>query len=149
MGDIKSYYDIQEFYLMLKLGLFNGGRVGNWGYVSCGNINTCFLKKPLIEYQNQHFCRIQLAIGMYLSGMYLLENKNKTTYILIISVCRAILGDKEKIYVLKLVSTHAPADLKDAVITGSLSRKRQSVYRRALRKAAFDGSPLNSLQRKH
>ncbi|MDR1501097.1 MAG: hypothetical protein LBT43_01405 [Prevotella sp.] len=147
---MKDHYTIQEFYLMLKLGLFRNGKVGNWGYISI-NKEPFYQKKSLEEYQVRLYAKEQLGIGLYLLDLYLLEkgNNNQGTYIMVISVCRAILDYKEKTYVLKLVSSHRTTNIRDAIITGSLSRKRKSVFGRKSRKATFDASPLNSVPRKY
>lgn len=147
---MKDHYTIQEFYLMLKLGLFKSGKVGNWGYVSI-NSNPLYLKKSIDKYQDQLYAKKQLGIGLYLLDLYLLErnNNNQGAYIMVVSVCRTTLNYKEKIYVLKLESIHNVADIKDAIVSGSLSRKRKSVFGRKSRKATFDASPLNSVRRKY
>jgi hypothetical protein len=148
---MKDHYTIQEFYLMLKLGLFRNGKVGNWGYISSGDINRCFLKRPLTEYQNRLYAKKQLGIGLYLLDLYLLEkaDNNRGTYIMIISVCRTTLSHKEKIYILRLAGIHPVANTKEAIISGSLSRKRKSIFARKPGKATFDASPLNSVPRKY
>jgi hypothetical protein len=146
---MKDHYTIQEFYLMLKLGLFRSGKVGNWGYISI-NKEPLYLKKPLEEYQNRLYAKKQLGIGLYLLDFYLLEKgaDNRGVHMMVVSVCRT-LSDKERIYVLKLAGTHDATYLKEAVTNGNLSRKRKSVFRREPKKSTFDASPLNSVPRKH
>ncbi|MFV0332166.1 MAG: hypothetical protein ACK5KL_20440 [Dysgonomonas sp.] len=147
---MKDHYTIPEFYMMLKLGLFRSGKIGNWGYVSI-NKEPLYLKKTLCGYQNQPYAKKQLGIGLYLLDLYLLErnNNNQGTYMMVISVCRTSLDYKEKIYVLKLESIHNVADVKEAVLSGNLSRKRKSIFGRKSRKATFDASPINSVPRKY
>lgn len=147
---MKDHYTISEFYLMLKLGLFRNGKVGNWGYLSVNRELLC-LGKPPEEYRGQLYAKKQLGTGLYLLDLYLLEKggNNRRVYMMVIAVCRTTLRHKEKIYVLKLTGIHNVAEIEEAVGSGSLSRKRKSVLRRKPGKAAFDSSPLNSVPRKH
>lgn len=146
---MKDGYDISEFHLMLKLGLFRSGKVGNWGYISVCD-NPLYLKRPLAEYQRQLYAEKQLGIGLYLHDLYLLQKDNiEGTYIMVISVCRTNLNCKEKIYVLKLLSNIPTADIKTAIMNGTLFKKRSSIIQRQSNRRSIDTSPINSIPRKH
>ncbi len=145
-----DHYTISDFYLLLKLGLFKGGKVGNWGYVSASNLNSYFLDRPISEYHNKPLIKKQLSIGLYLLNLYLLSQKgNQRTYIMIMSVCRTTLEKEEKIYVLSLTSTYPVDEMQTAIIEGNLSKRRKSVFRRKARKATFEAAPINSVSRKY
>lgn len=147
---MKTHYTIPEFYLLLKLGIFRGGNVANWGYISEDKGVLPLLRKPVDSYRNDLYKK-QLNTGVYLLDIYL-YNKNSIKqgeYILVISVCHMLIPNKEKIYVLKLTSQLDTHYLKAAVIGGVLSRKRTSVFRKKPGKATFDSKPFNSIERKH
>ncbi|NDV78485.1 hypothetical protein [Dysgonomonas sp. 511] len=143
---MKDHYTIQEFYLLLKLDLFRGGKVGNWGYISQGNINGCFLRKPFEDYENQSYAKAQLNIGLYLLDLYPIS---KHEHIMVISVCRTTLSYKEKVYVLKLSGNYGFDETRTAIEDSSLSKRRRSVFRKKAGRARFDGSPLNAIERRH
>lgn len=145
---MKGRYSISEFYLLLKLGIFRGGKVDGLGSVSCSDANTAFLRKPLAEYQRKVYFKKQLGTGLYLLDLYPLEKRdNRGAHIMV--VCRTTLSYKEKIYVLKLTGTSNVSDIKATVENGTSARKRKPVFGRKKRKSTFDSSPLNSVRRKY
>ena len=147
---MKDHYTIQEFYLLLKLGIFRNGKVGNWGYVSSGSINEFFLKKNQKEYRNQNYAKKQLGIGIYLLDLYQLEKQNNQgVFIMFIATCRTTLSQKEKIYRLRLTSVFLVNDVKLATEEGTLSRKRKSIFRKSPLRRRIDASPINSVRGQH
>ena len=150
---MKDNCSISDFYLVLKLGIFNSMRVENKGCFSLSETNNTFLRKPLSSYLNQDYAKKQLSIGLYLMDSFLLTKNNRTaTHILVIAVCRTSLAKKKNIYVVKLSETPATNDiitLLNESLSFSSSRKRKSVFRRRSKQSHFDYSPLNSTPRKH
>lgn len=149
---MKNFYTTSDFYLMLKLGLFRGGEVEKWGDISVlNNNNILFLKKNIEEYKNQLFAKRQLTNGLYLLDFYLHQRytNNQSDYIVIISVCKTTLCNKDKIYVLKLSNSQTVENTINIIKNGDLPRKRRSLFRRKSNKRTFDSSPLNSIPRKH
>ena len=147
---MKDNYTISEFQLMLKLGLFKSGKVGNWGYVSIYN-NPLYLKKSLDEYWSQLYAKKQLGVGLYLQDLYLLQkdDNNRGIYIMVISVCRTSLNHKERVYALKLLSSHSIHDIKDAIMNSTLSKKQTLINQWQPNRRRIDTSPINSVSRKY
>lgn len=147
---MKNHYTISEFYLLLKLGIFRGGNVANWGYISHDKGVLPLLRKLPETYRDELYKK-QLGTGLYLLDIYL-HNKYRSKlgeYILVISVSRMAIPGKEYTYILKLISEHDTHYLKTAVTKGILSRKRTSVFRKKPGRAIFDSKPFNSIERKH
>lgn len=151
---MKSGCSITDFYLMLKLGIFDSARVENVGYFSRNEINNVFLKKPLSAYENQVYAKKQLSLGLFLLDCFLLTiDNNKATYMLVVSVCRISLVNKERLYVLKLSDISATANIESILSYGggasSSRRRRKSVFSKRSRNTLFDYTPLNSTPRKY
>jgi len=148
---MKTHYSIAEFYLLLKLGLFRGGNVGNWGYILNCNRSPIILRKSIDQYYKQLYAKKQLNTGLYLLDVYPSEKygNNQGVYIVIISVCRTNLFNKEKIYILKLISPHNIADINILLNEEAIIKKRKSIFRKKPTRRIFDSRPLNSITRKY
>lgn len=147
---MKNSYTISEFYLLLKLGIFTGGNVANWGYISPDKGIVPLLRKPPESYRDELYKK-QLGTGVYLLDFYLHSKKSSKLgeYILVISVYHMTVPGKKKIHILNLTSERDTQFLKQAIMEGILSRKRTSVFRKKPGKATFDSKPFNSEVRKH
>lgn len=141
---MKDSYSIPEFYLLLKLGLFKGGKVGNWGHVSVCT-NPLYLRKPLEEYQKQFYAKTQLGVGLYLQDLYLLQ---ENLYIMVVAVCRTSMKRKEKIYILKLYSNYPVEGMTKAIKESVLYKKPISIRTTKMQHRRVTGSPLNAFFRK-
>lgn len=142
---MKTSYTISEFYLLLKLGIFKQGQVGNWGYITTAN--AVALRKPHGAYRNELF-KTPLDTNTYLLDFYPLNNNRASSYkdfILVIGIRQ--LQKREYIYILKLTSANEAPYLKTAIENSDLAHKRKSMFRRKGRVSTFDASPLNTAPR--
>ena len=126
---MKKEYTIQEFYLLLKLGIFQSGKVGDWGYISTDS-SLCVLKKTVTEYENRPLIKKQIGVGLYLLDLYLLEkDKFRNTHIMVVSVYRAATA-QTKVYVLKLITAQKVEEVKSAIQeNASLTNTQKYVYK--------------------
>ena len=149
---MKKDYTIQEFYLLLKLGIFQSGKVGDWGYVSSDSSSLCILKKSVSEYENRPLTKKQLGVGLYLLDLYLLEkDKYRNTHIMVVSVYRATTG-QAKVYVLKLITGQKTEEVKTAITESSSSvskGQQRTLYSIKPKRMFADGGRMGKISQKH
>jgi hypothetical protein len=134
--------NIQQFYLLLKLGIFKSGKVADWGYVSLDSRRRCFLRKSVAQYELRPLIKKQLDVGLYLLDLYLLEkNDHRNTHIMVVSVHRAAAA-QTKVYVLRLTTLHKAEEVK-AIVEKGISATTKYMYKMT------DGQTPLKLSRRH
>ncbi|WP_029906684.1 hypothetical protein [Prevotella sp. 10(H)] len=140
-------HTISDFYTLLKLGIFTGGEITGWGYIS--GDSGCILIKPGGQYQNQ-IPMVRLYNNVYLLDFYLHSKATKNIYMMVISVSDHFQKAENCIYAFKLVTGYKFNTLS-SFMSGMQehARRRKSVFRKKANRAVFDASPLNAVTRKH
>lgn len=159
-------YTLSEFYLYLKLGIWQTGDVEGWGFVqradiySDGLTNKGFITlKQREEYKKDEIIKTELHAGLCLVDMYPLDiqqtskynNKYKIyNYLVVISECRLKGTFEENIYYLKITNYKPMEQFRKIINDGAQMRKSNwSPIKPKRRTSRFDSSPLNSVTRKH
>ncbi len=124
MTNIKDYFSVSDFYIWLKLGIFRGGKVGRLGYLSDDSINECFLKKPLVYYEQPVKIKKYLGSGIYLLDIYQICKKiSWKDYLLVIAINQSSKQQK-KVLALKLRS-----ELDEVEVLAVLSKASHAIQR--------------------
>jgi hypothetical protein len=92
-------YNVQEFYLHLKLGIWQSGQVAGWGHVETAKVRSdlmtdkgFFIHKALNTYFHSPLIKKHLSSGLFLLDLYCQNKRNDTreyVHIAVIAVCRA------------------------------------------------------------
>ncbi|MFV0329218.1 MAG: hypothetical protein ACK5KL_05220 [Dysgonomonas sp.] len=161
----RQEYTLSDFYLYLKLGIWQTGMVEGWGltrkvdvYPDGKTNKGCIVIKQPDEYKKEGITKTELQIGLNLLDMYPLDvqqtskNNNKYkiyNYLIIISECRLKGTFDEQIYYLKVTNYQTLEQFRKIINDGAQARKSNwSPIKPKHRVSRFDSSPLNSVRRK-
>jgi hypothetical protein len=146
---MKDSYSIQNFYLLLKLGIFKSGKIADWGHISLDDSRHCLLKKSVAEYETRPLIKKQLDVGLYLLDLYLLEkNDHRNTHIMVVSVYRAATA-QTKVYVLKLITIHKVEEIRTAIKESTTMPQKRTLYSITPKRLFADGGRMGKISQKH
>ncbi|MDR2805003.1 MAG: hypothetical protein LBB85_05075 [Dysgonamonadaceae bacterium] len=148
-------YALQEFCLLLKLGVWQSGMVAGWGRVEIATVAAdditgrgFFIRKPMEMYRRSPLIKKQLGLGLFLLDSYCLTRTNtakESIHIAVIAVCRATIDRIEALYCLRITNR------SDSLVESFDSSGRHYFRKRKTVRASnrIDTSPLNSYTRKY
>lgn len=160
-------YTLSDFYLYLKLGIWQTGMVEGWGltrkvdvYPDGKTNKGCFVIKQPDEYKQVGMTETKLRPGLNLLDMHLLDirqtdrynNKYKIyNYLIVISECRLKGTFEENIYYLKVTNYQTLEQFRKIINSDErvIRRSNWSPIKPKHRVSRFDSSPLNSVRRKY
>ncbi|MDR1198773.1 MAG: hypothetical protein LBK94_07130 [Prevotellaceae bacterium] len=106
-------YNVQEFYLHLKLGIWQSGQVAGWGHVETAKVRSdlmtdkgFFIHKALNTYFHSPLIKKHLSSGLFLLDLYCL-NKNtaeKYVHVAVVAVCRATVDYIKSVECLRIIN---------------------------------------------
>jgi|GEM_PF-2247537 len=166
---------LSDFYMLLKLGLWNSGEVLNWGRIEkvfiiknkeSDNIsginyftfrnNSLYLKKSLQYYLEQPLPKKMIARGTYLLDYYLLDKKadmsgekQLKTYVVVISTSRFDFENREYTYILRVSNYSEELSFLSVISEGKSSRKRKSYFRKKTSARRPEFMPINARERRY
>lgn len=123
-------YSTSEFYMLLKLGVWQGGTVHFWGQADVIPAEDNFSRSG--NYNTSSLIRKHLDTGIYLLDIFYMGKEtvsDRRNYRLIVAVCRNDMTHLEALYHIQVCNTIPMRDFlaalsKDDVILGSQLRKK-------------------------